>query len=209
MAIDLSLPLEEGMPGYPGYPGYEVSQLQKYDPDGKVSHHVSMNTHQGTHVDAPAHFVEGGATVEQLSLDTLCGPARVLDLRDYRGEEITAAVLESTAPDLSADRVLLLTGDVDARFRSPDFFDEAAVLSPDAADWLLDRGVSLIANDFLTESIQTEERPVHHALLGESVPIVEYLCNIERVVTETTVEFRCLPLRLPGLEAAPVRAAVF
>ena len=42
MAIDLSLPLEEGIPGFPGYPGYETSQLQDYDPDGKVSHHVSM-----------------------------------------------------------------------------------------------------------------------------------------------------------------------
>lgn len=147
--------------------------------------------------------------MEQLSLDILCGPSRVLDLRDHRGEEITAGVLESTAPDLSSDRVLLLTGDVDAQFRNPDFFDEAAVLSLDAAEWLLDRGVRLIANDFLTESIQTEKRPVHHALLGEGVPIVEYLCNVGRVVTETTVEFRCFPLHLPGLEAAPVRAAVF
>lgn len=209
MAIDLSLPLEEGMPGFPGYPGYETSQLQDYESDGKVSHHVSMNTHQGTHVDAPAHFIEGGATVDQLSLELLCGPARVVDLHAHRGEEITADVLESAAPDLSADRVLLLTGDVDARFYSPDFFEEAAVLTLDAADWLLEHDVKLVGNDFLTESIRVEERPVHHALLGEGVPVVEYLCNVEDVLAETTVEFRCLPLRLPGLEAAPVRAAVF
>jgi arylformamidase len=209
MAIDLSLPLEEGMPGFPGYPGYETSQLQDYDPDGKVSHHVSMNTHQGTHIDAPAHFIEGGATVDELSLELLCGPARVVDLRAHRGEEITADVLESAAPDLAADRVLLFSGDVDARFYDPDFFEEAAVLTVDAARWLLEHDVKLVGNDFLTESIRVEERPVHHALLGEGVPIVEYLSNVEDVLAETTVEFRCLPLRLPGLEAAPVRAAVF
>lgn len=208
MAIDLSLPLEEGMPGFPGYPGYETRQLQSYDADGKLSHHVSMNTHQGTHVDAPAHFVAGGATVDELSLTDLCGPARVVDLRDHRGEEISADALEAAAPDLSADRVLLLTGDVDARFEDPDFFDEAAVLTADAADWLLERDVRLIGNDFLTESIRDEERPVHHALLGAGVPIVEYLCNVDAVVGETTVDFRCLPLRMPGLEASPVRAVV-
>lgn len=208
MVVDLSLPLEEGMPGFPGYPGYETRQLQSYDADGKLSHHVSMNTHQGTHVDAPAHFVEGGATVDELSLADLCGPARVVDLRDRRGEEISADALEAAAPDLSADRVLLLTGDVDARFEDPDFFDEAAVLTADAADWLLERDVSLIGNDFLTESIRDEERPVHHALLGAGVPIVEYLCNVDAVVGETTVDFHCLPLRMPGLEASPVRAVV-
>lgn len=209
MAIDLSLPLEEGMPGFPGYPGYETSQLQTIESDGKVSHHVSMNTHQGTHVDAPAHFIEGGATIDELSLETLCGPARVVDLREHQGEQITADVLASVAPELSADRVLLLTGDVDARFSSPDFFEEAAVLTADAGEWLVERQVKLVANDFLTEGIQTEERPVHHALLGAGIPIVEYLCNVDEVVTESTVDFRCLPLLLPGLEAAPARAAVF
>lgn len=209
MAIDLSLPLEEGMSGFPGYPGYEVSQLQSYESDGKLSHEISMNTHQGTHVDAPAHFIEGGDTVEQLSLETLCGPARVFDLRAHRGEEITADALESLAPGLTADRVLLLTGDVDTRFDDPDFFEDAAVLSADAAEWLRDHDVKLVANDFLTESIQTDERPVHRILLGDGIPIVEYICNIDEVVTEDIVQFRCLPLSLTGLEAAPARVAVF
>jgi arylformamidase len=205
MAIDLSLPLEEGMSGFPGYPGFEAEQLQTYDTDGKVSHHLGMNSHQGTHVDAPAHFVEGGATVDALDLRTLTGEARVVDLRGHRGERITGDRLAAAAPDLDADRVVLVTGDVDHRFEDPDFFDEAAVLTADAAEWLLDRGVDLVANDFLTESIDGPERPVHHALLGEGVPIVEYLCNTDAVVDEMSVEFCCLPLCVPGLEAAPAR----
>lgn len=208
MVTDLSLSLEPEMLGFPGYPGFEAKQLQDYEPDGKVSHHVSMNTHQGTHVDAPAHFIDGGATVEDLSLETLCGPTRVVDLRTHRGEAITAAVLEEAAPSLSADCVLLVTGDVDHRFEDTDFFEEAAVLTPDGADWLLDRDVDLLANDFLTESIAAEARPVHHALLGAGVPIVEYLCNTGSIADEHTIEFCCLPLRIPGLEAAPARAVV-
>lgn len=206
MVVDLSLPLEEGMPGYPGYPGYEAEQLQSYAADGKVSHRVAMNTHQGTHVDAPAHFIEGGATVDELPLDRLQGPARVVDLTAHRGETLTADVLEAAAPTLDADRVLLLTGDVDAAFGGGEFYREAAVLTEDAAEWLLDRGVKLVANDFLTEGIETDPRPVHRALLGAGVPIVEYLRNSAAVLGERTVEFRCLPLRAVGLEAAPARA---
>jgi arylformamidase len=208
MVVDLTLPLDEGMPGFPGYPGFEADQLQTYDEDGKVSHHLSMNSHQGTHVDAPAHFIEGGATVEDVPLDRLCGPARVVDLRDHAGEEITSGVLAATAPALSAERVLLVTGDVDRRFYDPDFFEEAAVLSADAADWLVDRGVRMVGNDFLTEGIETPARPVHHTLLGAGVPIVEYLANTDAIAERDVVEFWCLPLLTHGIEAAPARVVV-
>lgn len=206
MAIDLSLPFEEGMPGFPGYPGYQARQLERHDVEGKVSHHLTMNTHQGTHIDAPAHFIEGGATIDELDTDLLWGEARILDLRAHAGEELDAELLKQAAPDLTADRVLLLTGDVDARFGSDDFFDEAAVLTESAAEWLLEREVELIANDFLTESIQVPMRPVHNALLGAGVPIVEYLCNADAIAEYETVEFACLPLKLAGIEAAPARA---
>ena len=206
MVDDLSLPLQRGMPGYPGYPGYDTEQLQEHGTDGKVSHRIEMNTHQGTHIDAPAHFIEGGQTVGELSLETLQGPARVVDLRAYRGEAITAEILSAEAPDLTADRVLLLTGDVDARFDDQQFYDAAAVLTADAAGWLIDCGVSLVGNDFLTEGIETDDRPVHHALLGDEIPIVEYLCNSGAIIDQTTVEFRCLPLQTPGLESSPVLA---
>lgn len=208
MVIDLSLSLREGMPGFPGYPGYQTEQLQDYDADGKVSHHVSMNTHQGTHVDAPAHFIEGGKTIDEVPLERLCGPARVIDLREHRGEEITASVLERVVSTLSTSRVLLVTGDVDHRFTDPDFFEEAAVLTADAAEWLLDHGVEMVGNDFLTEGIASDARPVHHALLDAEVPIVEYLSNTHSIADSRVVDFCCLPLRTPGLEAAPARAIV-
>lgn len=205
MAIDLSLPFEEEMPSFPGYPGFQARQLERHDVEGKVSHHLTMNTHQGTHVDAPAHFIEGGATVDDLDTDLLWGEARVLDLRDHASEQLDADLLQQTAPDLDADRVVLLTGDVDAHFGGGDFSDEAAVLTAPAAEWLLERDVRLVANDFLTESIQVPMRPVHDTLLGAGVPIVEYLCNADAVAEYDTVEFACLPLKLAGIEAAPAR----
>lgn len=194
------------MPGFPGYPGFESTQLETHADDGKVSHRFSTNTHQGTHVDAPAHFIDGGATIDEIPLDRFVGQARVIDLRSHRGRPLDADVLAGVAPDLDTERVVLLTGDVDNRFYDDDFFDEAAVLTESAAEWLLDRHVQLVANDFLTESIDEPGRPVHHCLLGADIPIVEYLCNADAVADHETVEFLCLPLRVPGFEAAPARA---
>lgn len=108
-------------------------------------------------------------------------------------------MLDTRAPGLSRDRVLLLTGDVDARFGGGAFFEEAAVLTPDAADWLLDRSVGTIGNDLLTESIDGDDRPVHRRLPGAGVPIVEHLSNADAVADAMTVDVRwfitCSPVR--------------
>lgn len=203
--VDMSLPLREEMQLVPGLAGFE-SERSIAEDTGALTHQFTLSTHLGTHVDAPAHFVDG-PTIDQLPLELWTGPARVVDLRPHRGATITASTLNRHARDVEAgDRLLLLTGDVDEHFDSPEFFDRAAVLSADAGEWLVDRGVSLVANDFLTESFDNPDRPVHHAVLGAEIPIVEYLCNVDAVTDADVVEFTCFPLSLPGFEAAPVRA---
>ncbi|WP_247730147.1 cyclase family protein [Halovivax limisalsi] len=206
MLVDLSMPLTEDLPVFPGYPSFEATKIRSHEEDGAVSHALSLTTHLGTHVDAPAHFVPGGATVDDLPLETLTGAARVVDLRSHAGETITADVLAAEAGSIDEPIALLLTGDVDDSFEAADFFETAAVLDESGAEWLLEQSVSAVGNDFLTESISVDERPVHHALLGAGVPIVEYLCNVDDIVTADVVEFSCLPLSLPSLEAAPARA---
>lgn len=203
--VDLSLSLREGMPQFPGYPGYETTRLQTHEKEGKVSHHIGMNTHHGTHVDAPAHFVPDGATIDEAPPSLLWGDARIVDLRAHRGTTITADDLSAAAPDLDADRVVLLTGDVDARFEDGNFFEEAAVLTEGAADWIVDRGVDLLANDFLTESVADFSRPVHETLLGDGVYVVEYLHNVATIVDKQRTRLAVCPLKLDGLEAAPAR----
>lgn len=207
MPIDLTLPVEPEMLAFPGYPPFEAEVVRRYDPDGHLSHRFTATTHTGTHIDAPAHYVEGATTVDDLDLETLVGPAEVLDLRAYRGEPISRAILEDESPALDPGaRVVLITGDVDELPPDRSFFDEASVLIEDAAHWFVEREVSLIANDFLTEGLDAEDRPVHHTLLGAGIPVVEYLCNTDEIADEDRVELTCLPLRLEGLEASPVRA---
>lgn len=208
MVIDLTLPLEDGMPLFPGFPSFESERSVSED-TGALTHRMHLSTHQGTHVDAPRHFDPDGATLDEVGLERLRGEATVVDLREHRGEPITADVLAAADADVEAgDIALLLTGDVDERFYDDDFFDEAAVLTADAAEWLVDREVSVVANDFFTEGLDDPDRPVHNTLCGAGIPIVEYLCNADAVADRETVEFACVPLRLDGFEGSPVRAFV-
>lgn len=208
MPINLSVPLDEETPVFPNHPPFDHEEIVSYEEADVVVSYFSMSCHQGTHIDAPSHFIPDGKTIDELDLDLFVGPAYVVDLRHRRGEPITSEVLESTVPSLTeTDRLILVTGDVDHHFYDDDFFDKAAHLTVDGAEWLVDHGVSLLGNDFLTEAVPGDpDRPVHHTLLGAEMPIVEYMCNADGIADRELVEFTCLPLHIPGFEAVPTRA---
>lgn len=206
--IDLTLPFREGMLIFPGHPSFESQPLEYFEGDEKRLHYFSANAHQGTHIDAPSHFIENGKMIDELDLELFFGTARVVDLRDWQGEPIDSGLLDSTIPDLEPnERLILVTGDVDAGYSNKAFFDEASFITVDGAEWLVEHEVALLGNDFMTEDVPGHpDRPVHRTLLGTGMPLVEFLCNTDTIADVETVEFACLPLRIPGFEAAPARA---
>ena len=99
--IDLTVPMGKELPSFPGYPGFEYEQWGGHDKGGgALMHYYSANTHQGTHIDAPYHFIPDGRTVDELTFEELVGPAKVMDLRKYKGESITADILDNHASEI-------------------------------------------------------------------------------------------------------------
>lgn len=81
---DATLPIREGMPTFPGDPPFimkPLASLQKGDPFNLAL--MSLGTHLGTHVDPPAHYLDDGATVDQIPLEAMIGPGIVLDMRGH------------------------------------------------------------------------------------------------------------------------------
>ena len=78
--IDISWPLTPEMAIYPGNPPFEIERVQdiKKGDSANVSK-IIMGSHTGTHIDAPAHFIQGGATIDQIPLEQMNGPALLLD----------------------------------------------------------------------------------------------------------------------------------
>lgn len=208
MIVDLSIPISEGMPIAPNHPRFKQEELS-YETEAHEIRFRSMTSsnHVGTHVDAPAHFVEGGKAIDDLDLELFGGAATVVDLREYSGQPITAAVLEANVEQVPEHgRFIMATGDVDDLFFEGKFFAEASYPTKGAAEWLLDRGAKLVAMDFLGDDVDDPTDPVHDTLLGADVPIVDYICNTAAIATRGSVEFFCYPLSIPGFDAAPTRA---
>jgi arylformamidase len=185
--IDVSVPVRPGMITYPGDPEVRLERVSSIA-DGEVANlsRLDLGVHSGTHVDAPLHFVEGGASVETLPLDVLVGPCVVVD------------GLDVAAVPRDAERVLFKTPN-GRLWERAEFSEDFVALDGEAARALVERGVRLVGIDYL--SIGDEE--AHQALLGAAVVVIEGLDL--REVDPGEYRLVCAPLKLEGAEGAPAR----
>lgn len=191
------------MPFYPGDPGAEIKPARQIS-DGAIANLslLKLGSHSGTHIDAPHHFVDGGKTVDRLSLEALVGPVRVLDLTGVESS-IDREQLESSGLE-GVTRLLLKTSN-SGLWSSADFSEDYVSLSGSAADYLVNLGIVLLGIDYLSiEQFKSEDYHVHHALLGAGVVVLE---GIDLGQVEAgDYELVCLPLKIRGGDGAPARA---
>jgi kynurenine formamidase len=203
--VDLSLPLTPGMPHFPGSAPLYLAQDQRFAEDGCRTSVVVLGSHAGTHLDAPSHFVGDGVTIGDVELRRCVGEARVLDLSAKQpNEPITRQDLEAFDGAVGPEARLLLRTDWDTHFGADDYFADFPPLAPDVADWLAEQGIWLLGLDIPTLH-QTEYAPMHRALLGAGVVIVESLANLRRL-RAPRVFFSGAPLKLVPSDGAPIRA---
>ena len=202
--FDVTRALTPNMPTWPGEPGPELTPLARIAEGGPANvSRLTMGVHTGTHVDAPRHFFDGAPTVESLSLETLCGPARVVRIDDPRA--IRVAELERAGLD-GAVRVLFRTRNSDL-WKDGEFRKEFVFIEPDAARWLVDHGVRLVGTDYLSvEAFDAAAPLTHQVLLGAGVIIIEGLDLREPPMG--SYDLFCLPLKLADGDGAPARVVL-
>lgn len=202
--IDVSAPIRPGMPVWPGDPPIEMQILSSVA-DGAAANvsRWSIGTHTGTHVDPPRHFIAGGRTVLEMPLRDLCGPAFIADVRGVR-PHVTAQHLEQAVPD-GVRRILLRTDNSAAD--GSVFHEDFVALTPDAADWLLRKGIALVGIDGPSvEAFRSPGHPVHHALLGAGISVIEGL-RLDGIAPGP-YEMVCAPLPLTEADGAPARVFI-
>jgi arylformamidase len=198
---DATLPLQEGMVTFPGDPPFQIKpffQRHKGDPFDLAL--MSVGTHLGTHVDPPAHYLDGGATVDEIPLEILVGPGVVLDMRGK--SQIDRQDLEQ-APLEDHVRVLFKT-DNGPRLLQSSFHEDFVHLTEDGARYLIENNVCLVGNDYLSiERYKNPGAPVHHILLEAGALVVEAVNLLE--VPPGAYEIFCLPIKIKGADGAPAR----
>jgi arylformamidase len=206
---DVSVPLSSALPTYPGDPGIQIHDWSKLaNGDGANVSALSFGAHTGTHVDAPAHFLEGARKVDALDLEILIGEAAVVhvpeEFRSIDEEFVTANCAAGTR------RIIFKTRN--SAFWAGDFTEfrtDFTYLTLKAAQALVQRGVKLVGIDYLSiEKFNSKDHEVHHALLSKEVIILEGL-NLAGVPAGK-YELICLPLRLRSHlgDGAPARAVL-
>jgi arylformamidase len=187
---------------YPGDREVVYRRSKTIEKDGYNWSEMSSGTHIGTHIDAPAHFVAGGKTMDEMPLDLMIG--RVLVVATD-APMITKNVLAGMdIADWSA--VFFKTGN-QRLWQLPDFSREYVSLTPDAAEFLAGKGSKLVGIDYKSiECFETHDYPVHKILLGSGAYIIEGLYLND--VPAGRYDLFALPLKLRGGDGAPVRVVL-
>jgi kynurenine formamidase len=214
--IDLSHVVEDGMVTYRGLPAPVVCDFLSrersralYAP-GTEFHigRIDMVANTGTYLDSPFHRFADGADVADLPLDVLAELDAVVARATTRAARAVGADALRAALGGAAVRgraVLVHTG-WDAHWRTDRYFEGHPFLTADAAEWLRDAGAALVGIDSLNvDDTDDGARPVHTALLGAGVPIVEHLRGLD-AVPDAGFRFSAVPVKVRGLGTFPVRA---
>jgi arylformamidase len=200
---DVTVPLVPGMLAYPGDPAFVLEPVSRVGEAAYALSRMVLTTHSGTHVDAPAHFLAGGATVDHLPLEILLGKARVVELSAR--ERVDRADLETL--DLRDDLRVLLKTRMSGQMLKAGYQEDHLYLTVDAAHYLAQAGLKLVGFDYLSiDRSGSADFPAHHALLEAGVVLVEGLDLSE--VEAGEYEMSCLPLRVGGGDAAPARVVL-
>jgi arylformamidase len=201
--IDITYPISTKLPKWHGSIGFEMKWQMRMPKETNNLSYFTIDSHLGTHLDAPLHFVKNGKAIEELSFDKLIGLAYVVEIRGLKS--ITATHLQEANIPLTCTKLLLKT---DNQFyweqKLSDFQEDFCSIDATGAQWLVERGIHLIGIDYLSIQRFNDGPLTHQILLQNEVVIVETL-NLEDV-NQGWYDLICLPLKLEGLEGSPVRA---
>jgi kynurenine formamidase len=218
--IDLSQTLEEHMPHFPSHAMFFHNLWSSYEHGGRSLHYLLvMHEHNGTHVDAPTHFLtnaqpEAHVTIERVPLTQLMGRGVRVDCRGMKaGEYVSEGQLrewESHHDPLQAGDIVVFdfgwAANWGLRPNNQCYLENWPGVGMDAAEYLLSKPVAAIGVDTLSpdppEALRT--RPIHPVVLEKQVLIVENLCNLDQL--PDFFIFLALPLKIREGSGSPIRA---
>ena len=200
--IDISLTLHPGLVVWQGDPNIELITDTTVEKDGSMNSSLRLGAHNGTHIDAPAHFLKNGFGVNKIDPKKLVGLCTILEIEE---DEITKEVLQGKD---FGPKVLFKTKNSQRKLlEDPVFHADYVYLTEDGAEYLVDKEVELVGIDYLgIEKKSAPGHPVHTKLLEKEIVIVEGLNLVD--VRPGSYELIVLPLKLKDLDGSPARAVL-
>ncbi len=204
--VDLSWPLTETTPIYPGDPEPKIEIATTIENEGYNLSSVYLGTQTGTHVDAPYHFANDGATIDQMALDFFFGDAVVVRVTNKEAnEQITMADIEPYKKQLAQVEIVLFNTNWYHKRGSDEFFNHPYV-SIEVAEYLVEIGIRFLCIDTINaDQTGGTEFPVHDLFSAKNLMIGENMAYFDQIDFENVV-ISAFPLCIVGCDGSPVRA---
>lgn len=201
--IDLTHTLHENTPAYPGTDPPEITTANTLADHGFRESLLTIFSHTGTHMDAPAHLLETGRTLDRFPADRFLGEARVFHVTS--GGPITLEMIRDQVPPVADVDFLLIATGWDRFWGQAAYFENFPTLTQEAAAYLAKTGLKGIGVDAISiDPVENPTLPVHRTLLGADLLIIENLKGLHALPERCW--FCALPLHFQNADGAPTRA---
>ena len=204
-AVDLTHAFRNGMPVFPGLPQPAFDPIAKVEEDGYAMTSYTMLNHIGTHVDAPAHQIADGDTLDEIGLERLVTDALTIDVshRDPHGA-IPLAELEPHLDKVRPGDIVLLYSDNARNYGSEAYWTGWSYPDADASRALIERGISAIGFDGPSaDPVDSTTFDLHRIWLGAGRMILENVSNLDQLPER--VQIVVAPMKVAAANGAPAR----
>lgn len=204
--IDLSRTIREDMPVFPGSEQPQLTAVSSWKTDGFRETRLNLYSHTGTHMDAPAHVLPEGKTLDALPAECFIGRGLVIDCRDtVPGGEITLERLRPVWDAVNQSDFLLFCTGWDRFWGSERYLGSYPIISEELCSWIAGTKKALGFDTMSPDPIDSADLPRHRILLSQGTLIIENLHSLH-LLGDGLFTFAALPLKYTGADGAPVRA---
>lgn len=212
--VDLTVPIGEDTLSPPSV-GLQLT-LTSYHrgPGFWQASKVEMLLHTGSHVDFTRHVQEDGETAADVELERVFGEAIIVDLSFAEpNHEISVEDLEAYAPDIRKGDIVLVRTDWTEKHwgNFPNYYMESPYCSPEAAQWLIDKGAKAVGFDCFSEycarlpDFTSEDFIIHKIILENGSILMQQMTNLSKLPTDKRFQFFAPFVKMRGAEGSPAR----
>ncbi len=201
--IDISWPISATTTGYKDKNVVHFEEVKNFNKDGVRDHDITLSTHTGTHIDAAAHFMRDGKTIDEMKPERTLGPCKVLDMIAIQDGITRDDLIDH---NIQENDIILFKTINSSKPATEKFNPHFIYLEESGARYLAEKKIKAVGIDYLGIERGQKDHPTHIILMQHDIAIIEGLRL--QAVDQGIYFFVCLPLYLIGLEAAPARAVL-
>lgn len=202
--VDLTHPFDDGMPVFPGLPEPAFRAIANVAEDGYAMTELHLLNHIGTHVDAPAHQIAGGDTLDVIPLKRLVTDAVTVDVSGRSPGPLGVDELEPHLEDVREGDVVFIYSDNARNWGTPAYWTGFSYPDARAARALIERGISAIGFDGPSaDPVDSTTYELHRIWLSAGRMIIENVANLGQLPPRAPVVIA--PMKLRNSNGAPAR----